>query len=1221
MISFDEDYDRLLLPEDGDSSAKQAILTELGFRELPIAIQRFASICQTAEERETFQRCFINFVHALSESANPDQSLLNFERYIQRYGDRLELYQFLAANPRAVEILVRLFVGSQFLTEILLRNPDYLEALTNHQSLADFKSRGEFVDEAIRFCADRKDYQERLAGLRHYQQWELLRIGACDSFGLMDFKSVTLQLSLLADALVQACLKFAAEKHEINTDHFMVLGFGKLGGEELNYSSDIDLVFVAETNASHYWPLGQTLIEAISKATEDGFLYRVDMRLRPWGRSGALVCSVDAYLDYLAKHGMLWEKQALLKARPIAGNIDAGYELLKRIEPIQFDNDPEEIRQNVVSMKSSIEKELRKQGRDWGEVKGGKGSIRDVEFTVQYLQLMAGKDQPAIRSINTLDGLVRLVEHQYFKVDEYRQLADGYLFLRTIEHALQLTHYKQIHHIPKESRELAYLSRKLDFPDPETFVNYFERHSSAIRRIYEKYVETPWSEIENQERYARPYMELIVEAQPDYASTFSEEEIQSHAKLLQDLPEDEYLNITASPIGENEFRVVMVGVDVVGNFSLTCGMLFAMGFDILRGHVFTGVFPTGTVKESTEGQQDPGQFITVLDVRSTNSNTTDQTWHQYIAECRQLNRLLHKGQLSEVQGTLARRVGRALANQQTKEPGRLLPLELTIHNDLDEHATVIDIEGDDAPGFLYELTTGFALAGIQINRVIVDSTSHRVQDRLYVVDAHHHEKILDESRLQILRLTIVFIKHIAHLLPSAPDPQSALLHFRDFLQTLFEQPNWVEQLSSLDQPEVLSALVKVLGISDFLWEDFLRVQYRNLFPVVTDIENLKQEKSLKQLTEELEKELAPLKSRDKKIARINEFKDREMVRIDMRHILGYDKTFGQFSLELANIAEVVVNASFALLWNELTKKYGQPLLENGMPCRYGVFALGKWGGKELGFASDIEIMVLYEGKGHTSPEPEKTTTEFYQKLVEEFRSILKAKSDGIFEIDLRLRPYGNAGNLAVSLDAFASYFAAEGAAWPYERQALVKLRPVCGDESFMQEVIALRDKLVYTGTSFDVAAMRGMREKQVRQLVKPGTVNAKLSPGGLVDCEYLVQGLQINFGHRYPSIRTTNTRQALREFERLGLMSHQDRIRLRDCYRFLRRLIDALRIVRGNASDLTIPPLDSEEFTYLARRMNMNGDTETLKHNLQTVMQTVLEFTKLLDGTTPHLPE
>ena len=151
---------------------------------------------------------------ALSDAATPDASLLNFERYVQCVADRTVLLRYLASKPRAVEILVKLFVGSQFLTEILLRNPDYLEKLTNHKQLADIKSRAHFVAEAAEAAGGGPNRGAARRASRRYQRWELLRIGACDAFGLFDLKSVTVQLSLLADSLVQTCLTMFATQLE-----------------------------------------------------------------------------------------------------------------------------------------------------------------------------------------------------------------------------------------------------------------------------------------------------------------------------------------------------------------------------------------------------------------------------------------------------------------------------------------------------------------------------------------------------------------------------------------------------------------------------------------------------------------------------------------------------------------------------------------------------------------------------------------------------------------------------------------------------------------------------------------------------------------------------------------------------------------------------------------------------------------------------------------------
>jgi glutamate-ammonia-ligase adenylyltransferase len=263
-----------------------------------------------------------------------------------------------------------------------------------------------------------------------------------------------------------------------------------------------------------------------------------------------------------------------------------------------------------------------------------------------------------------------------------------------------------------------------------------------------------------------------------------------------------------------------------------------------------------------------------------------------------------------------------------------------------------------------------------------------------------------------------------------------------------------------------------------------------------------------------------------------------------------------------------------------------------------VCALGKFGGRELGFASDIELMFLYTGNGQTSGPQVISTTEFYEKLVTSFVRSIRARREGVFEIDLQLRPYGKAGSLSVSLDAFRRYFAPEGAAWAYERQALVKLRPVAGDEALGERIMELRDAFVYTGQPFDATAMRAMRERQVRHLVTGGSFNLKYSPGGLVDVEYLVQGLQITHGGQIPALRLANTREAMAALARAGVINEEDYTRLRKAHTFLRWLIDAMRVVRGNARDVTMPPEGSDEYAFLARRMRYGGAVERLRDEL-----------------------
>jgi glutamate-ammonia-ligase adenylyltransferase len=274
--------------------------------------------------------------------------------------------------------------------------------------------------------------------------------------------------------------------------------------------------------------------------------------------------------------------------------------------------------------------------------------------------------------------------------------------------------------------------------------------------------------------------------------------------------------------------------------------------------------------------------------------------------------------------------------------------------------------------------------------------------------------------------------------------------------------------------------------------------------------------------------------------------------------------------------------------------------------------LGKFGGRELGFASDIELMLVYEGSGSTNGARSVTTAEYFEQLVLSVVNSIQTRQEGIFHIDLQLRPYGKAGSMAVSFDSFRRYYAPDGPAWAYERQALVKLRPIAGDAKFGEELCKLRDFYAYESGPFDVTSMRAMRERQIRHLVKGGTFNAKFSPGGLVDIEYLIQGLQIQHGSQNRSLRNTNLREAMARLHDAGVLSDDDYTRLRKAHTFLRWLIDSLRVVRGNSKDVTMPAFGSEEFVFLARRLRYEMDIAHLRDDLARYVADVQEINNRL---------
>lgn len=1220
---MDDRVSSLFTESDTPTATAVALLSDIGFPDAAGAWKRLRVLSGEAPFPDFVKESLSRLVLGLWDTPAPDAALRNFERFFAQVPQSRPLLEYLAARPRAIEILLKLFVRSQYLTETLLRNPVLLDQLTQHRWLADLKSREEFFEAAVIASGASTSSAEILDGLRRFQRWEILRIGACDCFGLMDLRSATVQLSLLADALVQACLVHVVPNRKATTPGFCILAMGKLGGEELNYSSDIDLVFLAEDQPEAWLPVAQQLIRALQSATGEGFLYRVDMRLRPWGRSGPLVSSASSFLDYLRKQGQLWEHQALLKARVIAGDAALGARVLHECEPLLFGHAVEDVRQSVRAAKRKIEEGLARKRREWGEVKSGAGSIRDIEFLTQYLQLVHGRRYPQVRSPNTLDGLVRLADFGFLQADEYRQLTGGYMFLRTIEHVLQLAHNKQEHQLPTDPRELGYLARRLDYATGADFVAHYDLHTAEIRRIFDRYLgDVPMTPHEPAAGVIAPV------SAPSPPPTFSPIDSAHHREWFGPITLSRPMRVVAEAAKDNTWRVTVLGIDHPGDLSMICGLLFVFGFDILEGVVTTGQYPdlsrrwqpTGATRRSHKASAPTAphrDFVDVFTVRPPFDTAEPEVWLNYEADLMELMLLSRTGQHGDAQGRLAKRIAGALDGCDTAS-SPMLPVEVQVDNQTSSQATVLQIRGEDTSGFLYELANALALSGINIDAVDIRSEGVRVCDTLWVSDAEHGGKLTDDRRIQQLQAAVVLIKQFTHLLPKSPNPEAALLHFRTFLRDLFLQENWTEALASLERPDVLDALAQLLGISDFLWDDFLRLQSANIFPLLKNLDVLQDAKSAVQLQEELSALLQEAPTAADRVQRLNEFKDREMFRVDMRHILGRIPAFGQFSGELGDIAETVVTVALDMAWKDLVAKHGRPCRENGEPMAWSAVVLGKCGGREMGFASDIEMMFIYEDEGATHGRQPLDAASFFQRLVERFTNSIRARREGIFHIDLRLRPYGRAGQLAVTLAAFEQYFNVDGPAWPYERQALVKLRPLAGDVAFGAKLAAVRDRLLYTGTPFDFAAVRAMREQQLRKLVQPGTFHAKLSPGGLVDVEYLVQALQITHGHLSPELRHPNTRAAARALAAAGIFSDDDLQRLLEAVMFLRRLIDALRMVRGDARDLTVPELRSEEFEFLARRLNYGADVSQLLQDLECHSQAVVDLARRY---APHASE
>jgi glutamate-ammonia-ligase adenylyltransferase len=1170
-------------------------------------------------------------VTELAEIPDPDRALLAIERLLRQAPDPLRTSEVSLAGPRRLHNVLRVFGSSPYLTELVLARPELLGVLSElHRNAAPQSTAALeaalrarcfdwWLDAGTRPALDHEAVAAISSTLHDFQQEQLLRIGASDLLVLSDLPTITAQLSALATVLVRAALALArraaldaVREDDASREDFGVLALGKLGGWELNYCSDIDLLFVARSDAPNAWPLARKLVDVLSGSSGPALLYRVDLRLRPWGRDGALVQSVSAQLGYLEQHARTSEQQALIKARVIAGDEGLGRELLAGAQDRIFRVwEPELLRRDVFALKARIEAELRRDGVEWGQVKTGEGSIRDVEFVTQYLQLRFAHlhpEDPGMRSGNTLDALRALVQHGRLPEDDYRSLVGGYVFLRTVEHDLQLVSNRPAHRLPTDARRLEHLARRLGFAGAggvERFLHRLDQHNETVRHVFDRHLGESGPPVQIAVSPGGNRIDTLLMPAP-YQRAFDDDTRARHLRMAEQLRSGRTVVVSIDELGDRRCRLELVGYDALGSLSVLCGLLYAYGFNILDGQVFTA-------EDATETATDRRTIVDVFTLEPRSDLGTDPE-----PLARRISGLrsdledafgqLASGAHTEVQAAVANRVALRLASG----PGRsglatppLYPVDIRVDNEASERSTVLHIEGLDTAGFLYELTNALALAEINIELMQVRSSGARVRDTLWVTDKNGR-KLVDPDQLERVRLTTVLTKHFTHLLPRAPDAAKALLAFRQFLGDLFSRPDWHKDIASLERPAVLDSLARLLGVSDFLWQDLLRMQHESLFPLLRDVEDLASARARRELQNLLGDELGA--ASENQVEALNRFKDREQFRIDMRRILGYAETFEQFSLELTELAEVVCGEAVRLAYQDLVARHGEPYDDGGQRVPHALFGLGKFGGRELGFASDLELLLVYGGNGRCRPvhgpaAEARHASELFARTVEGLKRNLQARHEGTFAIDLRLRPYGDGGPLAVSATAFADYFAPEGDAWPYERQGLVKLRFVAGDRRLGKKIEGLRDRLAYRGPPLQLAAVRALRERQIRHLVKPGSLNAKFSPGCLVDVEYLVQLLQLRHGRRQGAVRTTNTLFAVRALHELGALDAHDVERLAGAYRFLRGLIDGLRMVHGHARDLTVPAQDSEAFRFLARRLDLPPErlARQLEHHTATV--------------------
>lgn len=686
--------------------------------------------------------------------------------------------------------------------------------------------------------------------------------------------------------------------------------------------------------------------------------------------------------------------------------------------------------------------------------------------------------------------------------------------------------------------------------------------------------------------------EFFSRMDPEYFSLYPPEEIATHLRMLQQLNPDHRVECKVRPLENGQYDIAIIAYDYFSEFSILCGLLTSFGLDIQSGHVFTyseervGQRPSTRKRRSGSSKR---KIVDLFHVRLLEGQKFgDSEQREFLEELRTLIHYLSFNKIQEVRAAVNRRVVEFLSRVKGGFVGRLEPIQVRFGNQISDKWTVMEIHAKDTPAFLYSFSNALSLRGIYIYKVRIENVGTEARDLFYLCD-RQGQKIEGEREQDLLKIATVMIKQFTHFLTWAPDPARAIQYFDQLMDKMMEKDLPGPVLDFLRKRETLDLLARLFGTSEFLWEDFLRTQFENLLPVLQSLETTPLLQDQGQVRKQLREFVMRGKTLEDQKRRLNEFKDREMFRIDVKHLLEDPRNLTDFSLALTRLAEAVLDQAYESCHRFLVKQYGKPLLKSGSACPFTICGLGKFGGREMGYASDIEVLFVYGGPGRTQGKRPLENGDYFERLCQGITDFIETKREGIFQIDVRLRPHGKAGALACPMELLKSYYSVTGEAQPFERQALTKLRWVAGDETLGRQVEAHRDRFVYSGEAWDLETALHLRQRQTKELVKPGMINVKYSPGGVIDIEYAVQYLQIQFGRDHPQLRTTSTLEALEGLYRVGILSKNEHEDLRIAYLFLRALIDGLRIVRGNARDLILPDRDSQEFSFLARRLGYAG--------------------------------
>jgi len=528
----------VLLAQERNVQQVRQILSAYGLAVPDEADRNLQAMAGDPHQRHQLAELLPVLLESVARTADPDQALNHWERLLDNVS-RSSFLDYLRSSPRMLDLLCTIFGNSDSLAFTLIRDPMLVYWLAE-QDVLSRPPTAAGMRKGLREQLGQLTAKElKLEAVRRFRRREMLRIGVRDLLRLADVQETTGSLSDLAGLLIHAVYEivdadlrgqYGAPMHRdrrgkwVETG-FAVMGMGKLGGHELNYSSDVDLIYVYEShdgetrvprgrvagraavgisNEEYFEVLARELTKALVEPSKEGRLFRVDLRLRAEGSIGQLARSLEEYRSYYRTRGQVWERLALLKAWPVAGSTEVGKAFVRLVKPFTFGgsgklrrSDALVVVGDVRAVKDMIDAKIAERGHEGRNVKLGTGGIREIEFLVQTIQVLAGRTVPALLDRSTLGALNRLVARKVMAPQERDALVQAYVFLRDVEHKLQMVHDLQTHALPQEEDELERCAIRMGYEGISrsaasgAFSDDHRRHTALVNRVFRSFFNEP----------------------------------------------------------------------------------------------------------------------------------------------------------------------------------------------------------------------------------------------------------------------------------------------------------------------------------------------------------------------------------------------------------------------------------------------------------------------------------------------------------------------------------------------------------------------------------------------------------------------------------------------------------------------------------------------------------------------------------------------------------